>query len=174
MNKAFDNEADSRRLYERFKLQWMIDHGFTLGDLIACMEDMICEDLSDSDARTSLPSLFADWEYGVGFAGSSVWPCFEEYLQSDVRSGDEAGKFLLISVYERDITTEPFTTLQAAHDQMLSELKNEFCKDNSEDDWEPFARLSSYSCDDFSFTEKTAWSNLDDDCDCDWLIVKLS
>jgi len=174
MNKAFDNEADSRRLYERFKLQWMIDHGFTLDDLIACMEDMICEDLSDSEVRTSLPSLFADWEYGVGFAGGFVWPCFEEYLQSDVRSGDEAGKFLLISVYERDITTELFTNLQAAHDQMLSELKSEFCKGNSEDDWELFARLPSYSGDDFSFAERTAWSNLDDDCDCDWLIVKLS
>ena len=40
----------------------MIDHGFTLGDLIACMEDMVCEDLSDSKVCKSLQSLFADWE----------------------------------------------------------------------------------------------------------------
>ena len=119
----------ARKAYERFKLQWMIDHGFTLGNLIACMEDMVCEDLSDSEVRTSLQSLFANWEYGVGFAGGSVWPCFEEYLQSD------------------------------AH---------------SEDDWEPFAGLQSYAGDDFCFAEKTAWSNLDDDCNCDWLIVEIS
>ena len=164
----------ARSAYERFKLQWMIDHGFTLSDLIACMEDMVCEELSGSEVRTSLQSLFADWEYGVGFAGGSVWPCFEEYLQSDAHSEDDSGKYLLISVCERDIVTESFPTLQAAREQMLSELKEEFCKGNSEDDWGPFAGLQSYAGDDFCFAEKTAWSNLDDDCNCDWLIVEIS
>ena len=164
----------AKKAYERFKLQWMIDHGFTLADLIACMEDMVCQDLSGSEIRTSLPSLFADWEYGVGFAGGSVWPCFEEYLQSDVSSKNGAERYLLISVYERDIVTEPFTTLQAARNQMLSELKKEFCKDNAEDDWDELAELQEYDCDDFSFSEKAAWSNLDDDCNCDWLIVEIS
>lgn len=164
----------ARKAYERFKLQWMIDHDFTLGDLITCMEDMVCEDLSGSEVRTSLQSLFADWEYGEGFAGGSVWPCFEEYLQSDAHSEDGAGKYLLISVCERDIVTESFPTLQAAREQMLSELKEEFCKGNSEDDWGPFAGLQSYAGDDFCFAEKTAWSNLDDDCNCDWLIVEIS
>ena len=164
----------ARKAYERFKLQWMIDHGFTLSDLIACMEDIVCEDLSDSKVCTSLQSLFADWEYGVGFAGGSIWPCFEEHLQSDVHSKDGAGKYLLISVCERDIVTEPFSTLQAAREQMLSELKEEFCKGNSADDWEQYASLKSYIGDDFCFAEKTAWSNLDDDCNCDWLIVEIS
>ena len=34
----------ARKAYERCKLQWMLDHGFTLSDLIACMEDMVCEE----------------------------------------------------------------------------------------------------------------------------------
>jgi hypothetical protein len=164
----------ARKAYERFKLQWMIDHGFTLADLIACMEDMVCEDLSGSEIRTSLPSLFADWEYGVGFAGGSVWPCLEEYLQSDIHSEDGAKQYLLISVYEREIATKLFATFQEARDQMLCELKKEFCKDNAEDDWYELAELQEYDCDDFSFSEKAAWSNLDDDCNCDWLIVEIS
>ena len=164
----------ARRAYERFKLQWMIDHGFTLNDLIACMEDMVCEDLSGSKVRTSLQSLFADWEFGVGFAGGFVWPCFEEHLQSDVHSEDGAKQYLLISVYEREIATELFATFQEARDQMLCELKEEFCKGNSVDDWEAVAGFPEYDCDDFSFSEKTAWSNLDDDCNCDWLIVEIS
>ena len=164
----------ARKAYERFKLQWMIDHGFTLSDLIACMEDLVCEDLSDCQVRTSLQSLFADWEYGLGFAGGSIWPCFEEYLQSDVHSKDGAKQYLLISVYEREIATELFATFQEARDQMLCELKEEFCKGNSVDDWEAVAGLPEYDCDDFSFSEKTAWSNLDDDCNCDWLIVEIS
>ena len=164
----------ARRAYERFKLQWMIDHGFTLSDFVACMEDMICEDLSGSEVRTSLQSLFSDWEFGVGFAGGSVWPCFEEYLQSDVHSENGAEQYLLISVYEREILTEFFTTFQDARNQMLCELKEEFCKGNGIDDWEAIAGLPEYDCDDFSFSERTAWSNLDDDCNCDWLIVNIS
>ena len=59
MNMANIDEMKLRQLYERYKLQWMIDHGFTLADLIACMEGMISEDLSGSAIRTNLQSLFA-------------------------------------------------------------------------------------------------------------------
>ena len=173
MNKLYDDNPDIRR-YEQYKLKWMIDHGFTLSDLIAGMEEMICEYLSDDEVRTNFQSLFADWEYGAGFAGGSIWPCFEEYLQSDVHGEVGAGKYLLISVCERDIMTAPFPTLQAAREQMLSELKEEFCKGNSADDWEKFARLPSYVGNDFCFAENTAWLNLDNDWNCDWLIVEIS
>ena len=174
MNTAYSDEMKLRQLYERYKLQWMIDHGFTLADLIACMEGMISEDLSGSEVHTNLQSLFADWEYGVGFEGGSIWPCFAEYLQLDANGGNTTGKFLLISVFEREIVSEPFANFQEAHRQMMTELKTEFCKDSSEAEWESIESLDSYSCDDFGFSEKTAWSNLDDDCSCDWLIVETT
>ena len=136
MNTAYSDEMKLSCLYERYKLQWMINHGYTLADLIACMEGMISEDLSGSETRTTIQSLFADWEYGVGFEGGSIWPCFAEYLQSDAHGGNTTGKFLLISVFEREIVTEPFANFQEARRQMMAELKTEFCKDSSETEWE--------------------------------------
>lgn len=72
-----------RKKYEQFKLQWMIDHGYTLRDLVEELQTMVDEDLDGSDVPTSLQSLFGDWEFGVGFTGGSVWPCFEEWFQND-------------------------------------------------------------------------------------------
>lgn len=132
MNMTYDDKTDIRRRYEQYKLQWMIDHGFTLADLIACMEDMISEDLSGSEVHTNLQSLFADWEYGVGFEGGSIWPCFAEYLQSDAHSGNTTGKFLIISVFEREIVTEQFDNFQETRRQMMTELKQYFYGDHNQ------------------------------------------
>ena len=54
MNIACDDEMKLHHLYERYKLQWMIDHGYTLADLIACMDGMIIEDMSGPETRTNL------------------------------------------------------------------------------------------------------------------------
>lgn len=81
MSEQFEQKV--RQAHEVFKLQWMIDHGFTLTDLIECMEIMLHEDMADSDERSSLQSLFADWKFGVGFVDGSVWPCFEEFLENE-------------------------------------------------------------------------------------------
>lgn len=82
-------------------------------------------------------------------------------------------RYLLISVCERDIVTEFLGTYQEAFSQMLSELKEEFCKGNDPDDWEAYAHLPHYSSDTFCFAEKSAWSNLDHNWNYDWLIVEI-
>ena len=46
--------------YEVFKLQWMIEHGATLSDLVQNLQLMLDEDLDGSDIPTSLQSLFSD------------------------------------------------------------------------------------------------------------------
>ena len=63
-------------VYERFKLEWMLDHGYTLKNLIEELEKQReeCQDLT-------LDSIFRDWEFGFGF-GSEIWPCFWEYFHS--------------------------------------------------------------------------------------------
>ena len=72
----------ARQAYERFRRQWMIDHGYSLEDLVRNLESMILEDENESGVRTDLPSLFQDWEYGIGFDGA-IWPCFEEFLENE-------------------------------------------------------------------------------------------
>jgi len=68
---------DKQKAYEKFKLQWMINHGYTLTDLINELEKMRHE-----EDDMALQTLFADWEYGFGFS-SEIWPCFEEYLECE-------------------------------------------------------------------------------------------
>lgn len=74
------NRTNPREAYEQFKLMWMIDHGFKLGDLIAEL-DKLREDYYDKDV--SIQKLFEDWEDEYGFGGGSIWPCFDEFLTSD-------------------------------------------------------------------------------------------
>ena len=68
--------------YEIFRLQWMIDHGYGIADLIKNLEAMIDEDQNMSGVRTDLNSLFRDWEYGIGFEGA-IWPCYQEFLEHE-------------------------------------------------------------------------------------------
>ena len=169
---AHENEAEIRRLYERYKLQWMLYHELGLADLIDCMEVMIHEDLATSDARAKLQDLFKAWEFGVGFLNGQIWPCFEEYRDSELAS-DPGKAHLLISVFERNIQTEVHPSLEAARAAMLEELKEEFLKDSTEAEWQEIQSQAEFECSDFAFTKLTAWSNLDDDCNCDWQIVPI-
>ena len=73
---------DPKQAYEIFRLQWIIEHGYGIPDLIKNLEDMIEEDQNESGVRTSLQSLFQDWEFGIAFDGS-IWPCYEEFLEHD-------------------------------------------------------------------------------------------
>lgn len=68
-----DNSAASAA-YERFKLMWMLDHGFTLEDLVRELESLRAE-----SPDLSIEALFHDWELECGFS-SEIWPCFEEFL----------------------------------------------------------------------------------------------
>lgn len=160
----------TKKAYERFKLQWMLDHGFTLTDLMECMEVMLHEDALDG-LHTKLTRLFDRWEFGVGFVGGSVWPCYDEYLLNDAEDSGE--RFMLITVCERDISTEVFPSFEKARKQMMDELKDEFVKSEGESGWDEYASLPRFEGNDFCFTETTAWSNLDDDNNCDWLIVPI-
>ena len=73
---------DPKQAYEIFRLLWMIDHGYSVLALLKNLEAMIEEDQIESGVRTSLESLFKDWELGIGFDGS-IWPCYEEFLEHD-------------------------------------------------------------------------------------------
>ena len=70
--------------YNPFKLQWMIDHGFTLANLIAEIDEY----RKDFPQDTPLMEVFKKWELNSGFGGR-LWPCYneaaadEEYIEED-------------------------------------------------------------------------------------------
>lgn len=65
--------------YERIKLQWMINHHYTLTNLMDELETL----RQDSEPDTSIPELFCEWECDRGF-GSEIWPCFDEYCDCEL------------------------------------------------------------------------------------------
>ena len=73
-----------RKAYERFRLQWMLDHGRTLSELIGELQKL----RDEGDPEMSLQALFRDWEFGYGF-GSEIWPCFEEFLEVEYKMPEE-------------------------------------------------------------------------------------
>lgn len=85
--------------YEKYKLDWMLHHGYKLSDLInelsVCMEE----------ANEDLVVVFDVWESDYGF-GSEIWVSFEEFIDSEYR--DEGYMQLLLTweeyeKYQEDI-----------------------------------------------------------------------
>lgn len=49
--------------YETFQLQWMIDHGHSLHELMEELQSLQYDDPEDSDQiSTPITELFAEWE----------------------------------------------------------------------------------------------------------------
>ena len=67
--------------YQKYQLQWMLDHGYSLQDLMRELTEFQYDDPEDSD-RISTPTseLFDEWEFDRGF-GSEIWACEEEWRE---------------------------------------------------------------------------------------------
>ncbi len=63
------------KAWQRYRLQWMLDHGFTLDDLTKELEDML---------DVNLPEAFGDWEHNCGF-GSQIWACKDKFLDCEFK-----------------------------------------------------------------------------------------
>ena len=61
--------------YQKYKLQWLIDHNYSLDDLIQELEDYINQE--SSDIKINLSKAFEEWESDIGFK-SEIYACEEE------------------------------------------------------------------------------------------------
>lgn len=77
-----------KKLYERYKLLWMLDQGITLQDAFSEWRDY-CDPENGMDPGTSNEDAFNDWEYNSGFSGS-LYVCFDEFVNAEYsRLNDE-------------------------------------------------------------------------------------
>lgn len=84
--------------YEKFQLQWMIDHGHSLRELMEELQSLQYDDPEDSDQiSTPITELFERWEQDRGFR-SEIWP-----LRSRVRGlrGQRRGWWENHSAFQR-------------------------------------------------------------------------
>lgn len=64
--------------YQKYQLQWMIDHDHPLDELVARMAEyqVDCNELGQVD------EIFNEWEYNVGFGGE-IWVSYLEWKLND-------------------------------------------------------------------------------------------
>lgn len=61
--------------YERYQLEWMIAHGYSLKDLV--------DSLGEYTENSDLGIEFGNWVADMGFNGD-LWVCKDEYEHSEV------------------------------------------------------------------------------------------
>lgn len=66
--------------YEKYQLQWMIDHGYSIRDLIHELSKY--QQWIDCGESQPLDEIFDEWEYNAGF-GSEIWACENEWLDCE-------------------------------------------------------------------------------------------
>ena len=65
--------------YQKYQLEWMIAHGYSLDDLMNELSAFQYENPEDSDRISStVTELFTTWECDCGF-GSEIWACENEW-----------------------------------------------------------------------------------------------
>lgn len=65
--------------YEAYQLHWMIEHGYSIQQLMDALTEFQYDDPEDSDRiSTPINELFAEWENDSGF-NSEIWICEAEW-----------------------------------------------------------------------------------------------
>lgn len=67
--------------YEKYKLQWMLEHGYTLSDLLEKLAKIINEEMnvSNGSAHVYIDEAFEIFEKEQGFKNSEIWDSKEEW-----------------------------------------------------------------------------------------------
>ena len=66
--------------YQKYKLQRLIDHNYSLDDLIQELENYINQE--SSDIKINLSKAFEEWESNIGFK-SEIYACEEEFNDAE-------------------------------------------------------------------------------------------
>lgn len=72
--------------YEKYQLQWMIDHGYSLNDLVQELQDM--QNSTEDCGRIFAPisELYNEWVADIGFS-SEIWACEAEWRDCEQPNG---------------------------------------------------------------------------------------
>lgn len=69
--------------YQKYQLLWMVDHDFSLQELIEELTSLQYYDPEDSDRiSTPISELFEEWVADVGFS-SEIWTCEKEWSEHE-------------------------------------------------------------------------------------------
>lgn len=76
--------------YEKYKLMWMIDHGYTIEDLVHELDDA----RQNHHPQASLTEVFDEWEMNSGFSGA-IWACENEWADCEAKMDNSVSRVIL-------------------------------------------------------------------------------
>lgn len=96
-----DTQAFAKQLYERYKLEWLLAHGYTLQDVIDGIEQYRTELMTDAEEdKPDVRKIFEQWQDERGF-DSQIWACFPEFCMCELRDKDYMKKLLTAQERQR-------------------------------------------------------------------------
>lgn len=120
--------------YEKYRLQWMLDHDYSLPDLLERLSDIAMNENLDEiqNPRVMLNEAFERLEYEQGFDNEEIWLCKDEW-EHDLYSSNEysltdAGK-TKVKHFIEDCRIKQDSILKAGLDTAKDKatyLKNEY------------------------------------------------
>ena len=69
--------------YEKYRLNWMLNHGYTLKDLM-CIIEKIQKDVNYDGAKISPTACLDNIEHWNGFNGE-LWASYSEWLANEAK-----------------------------------------------------------------------------------------
>ena len=95
------SEELKRKLYEAYRLDWMISHGHTLPELMRELDGC-----TDDETGSSIQDTFSEWESDFGFR-QELWACYDEFCNNELY---ETGymKSLIMRMPDHDVMTDAY------------------------------------------------------------------
>lgn len=69
-------------LYEKYKMEWMIEHGITMNEFIRVLDNYRSECEQDGDEFNSIEDVLNNFEDDGSFGGE-IWACYDEWEGSE-------------------------------------------------------------------------------------------
>lgn len=77
-----------RKAYAKYQLDWMMQHGYSIMDLINELHQQQTEDPEDFDQLSyPIDKLYEEWEEEFGFNGE-LWVCFDEFCDEEYEDAE--------------------------------------------------------------------------------------
>lgn len=73
------------KLYAKYQLEWMINRGYSIKNLICCL-DNIKDEYEESDGVVyidTISDLYNEWVCEYGFNGE-IWSCYDEWCHNEL------------------------------------------------------------------------------------------
>ena len=116
--------------YKRYQLEWMIEHGYSLEDLIDKIAEIMNEELTIGvNAHIFIDEAFDILENETGFKKSEIWACEDEWEDNEFEEDEDktlyelATEMLKINLYLRTgVHPELIEMVVSEYDDVLDEV----------------------------------------------------